>query len=210
VRDLRTEIGAAMSGLVIDLRNNPGGLLDQALGVSDAFLNSGEIVSTRTRDNARVRRYSALRGDIAEDLPIIVLINGGSASAAEIVSGALQDNERATVMGSRSFGKGSVQTIMPVSGGGAVRLTTARYYTPAGQAIQATGITPDIVVEDKEERTREADLHNALAPEEGEESHAARRFDDVCPEFAEADDATLLCAVDLLEARRTVAASPIQ
>src|SRR5262249_34446003 len=125
---------------------NPGGLLDQAIGVSDVLLPRGEIVSTRGRNAAETQRFAGHSGDSAKGKPIIVLINGGSASASEIVAGALQDHKRATIMGSRSFGKGSVQTIIPIGAGGALRLTTARYYTPAGRSIQAQGISPDIEV----------------------------------------------------------------
>src|ERR1700754_1762526 len=134
-----------LRGYIIDLRNNPGGLLDQAISVSDAFLERGEIVSTRGRNAEETQRYSARQGDLTKGKPIIVLINGGSASASEIVAGALQDHKRATILGTRSFGKGSVQTIIPLGGGnGALRLTTARYFTPAGRSIQAKGIVPDI------------------------------------------------------------------
>ena len=134
-----------LRGYVIDLRNNPGGLLDQAISVSDAFLDRGEIVSTRGRDPEETQRFNARPGDLTKGKPVIVLINGGSASASEIVAGALQDHKRATVLGTRSFGKGSVQTIIPLgAGNGALRLTTARYYTPAGRSIQAKGIIPDI------------------------------------------------------------------
>lgn len=136
-----------INGVVIDLRNNPGGLLNQAIRVSDAFLEQGEIVSTRGRDPQNSERYNAVAGDLAQGKPMVVLINGGSASASEIVSGALQDHHRAIVVGTKSFGKGSVQTIMPLQGNGAIRLTTARYYTPSGRSIQALGITPDITVE---------------------------------------------------------------
>jgi carboxyl-terminal processing protease len=141
---LSAEIGAdKLKGYVIDLRNNPGGLLDQAIMVSDAFLERGEIVSTRGRNADETQRYNAKAGDLTKGKPLVVLINGGSASASEIVAGALQDHKRATVLGTRSFGKGSVQTIIPLGGNGAVRLTTARYYTPAGRSIQAKGIDPD-------------------------------------------------------------------
>ena len=141
---LSTEIGAdKLKGYVIDLRNNPGGLLDQSIMVSDAFLERGEIVSTRGRNADETQRYNAKAGDLTKGKPLVVLINGGSASASEIVAGALQDHKRATVLGTRSFGKGSVQTIIPLGGKGAVRLTTARYYTPAGRSIQAKGIDPD-------------------------------------------------------------------
>jgi carboxyl-terminal processing protease len=144
---LTTEAGAdKLKGFVIDLRNNPGGLLDQAIMVSDAFLDRGEIVSTRSRNADETQRFNAKVGDLAKGKPVVVLVNGGSASASEIVAGALQDHKRATVMGTRSFGKGSVQTIIPLGGNGAVRLTTARYYTPAGRSIQAKGIDPDIEV----------------------------------------------------------------
>ena len=141
---LSNEIGAdKLKGYVIDLRNNPGGLLDQAIMVSDAFLDRCEIVSTRGRNADETQRFNAKSGDLAKGKPVVVLINGGSASASEIVAGALQDHKRATVLGTRSFGKGSVQTIIPLGGNGAVRLTTARYYTPAGRSIQAKGIDPD-------------------------------------------------------------------
>ena len=135
-----------VDGIVIDLRNNPGGLLKSAIQVSDAFLNEGEIVSTRGRNPEDGERYNATPGDLADGKPMVVLINGGSASASEIVSGALQDHRRAIVVGTRSFGKGSVQTVMPLKGDGAMRLTTARYYTPSGRSIQALGISPDVVV----------------------------------------------------------------
>ena len=141
---LTTEAGGdKLKGFVIDLRNNPGGLLDQAIMVSDAFLERGEIVSTRGRNADETQRFNAKAGDLTKGKPLVVLVNGGSASASEIVAGALQDHKRALVMGTRSFGKGSVQTIIPLGGNGAVRLTTARYYTPAGRSIQAKGIDPD-------------------------------------------------------------------
>jgi carboxyl-terminal processing protease len=144
---LASEVGPEkLKGFVIDLRNNPGGLLDQAIMVSDAFLDRGEIVSTRSRNADETQRFNAKPGDLAKGKPVVVLINGGSASASEIVAGALQDHKRATVMGTRSFGKGSVQTIIPLGGQGALRLTTARYFTPAGRSIQAKGIDPDVEV----------------------------------------------------------------
>lgn len=162
-----------INGIVIDLRNNPGGLLQSAIRVSDAFLDKGEIVSTRGRDPQDGDRFNATEGDLAEGKPIVVLINGGSASASEIVAGALQDHRRAIVIGTKSFGKGSVQTVMPLRGDGAMRLTTARYYTPSGRSIQALGVSPDIVVEQpprveepEEEDDRfsrsEADLRGSL------------------------------------------------
>jgi carboxyl-terminal processing protease len=172
LQKLRKESGGKLVGLVVDLRNNPGGLLDQAVAVSDAFLDKGEIVSTRGRKADSGQRFNAKAGDLADGLPLVVLINGGSASASEIVAGALQDHHRAILLGTKSFGKGSVQTIIPIPGHGAIRLTTARYYTPSGRSIQATGIVPDILVEQaKIEKLAgaapyggrsEADLPNAL------------------------------------------------
>jgi carboxyl-terminal processing protease len=147
MKNLKQQAGNKLLGVILDLRNNPGGLLDQAVAVSDAFLDKGEIVSTRGRRSEDAQRYNARPGDIAAGLPLVVLINGGSASASEIVAGALQDHHRAILLGTRSFGKGSVQTIIPLPGHGAMRLTTARYYTPSGRSIQAKGIDPDIVVE---------------------------------------------------------------
>ena len=146
-KKLKDEAKGKLVGVVLDLRNNPGGLLDQAIAVSDAFLDKGEIVSTRGRHEDEAQRYNARPGDIAEGLPVVILVNGGSASASEIVAGALQDHRRAIVMGTKSFGKGSVQTIIPLPAHGAMRLTTARYYTPSGRSIQALGIEPDIKVE---------------------------------------------------------------
>jgi carboxyl-terminal processing protease len=162
-----------VTGFVIDLRNNPGGLLNQAISVVDAFLDSGEIVSTRGRDPRDSERYNATPGDLAEGKPLAVVINGGSASASEIVAGALKDHHRAVIIGTQSFGKGSVQTIMPVQGEGAIRLTTARYYTPSGRSIQALGVAPDIIVEQRQpeappeaeippEARSEADLRGSL------------------------------------------------
>jgi carboxyl-terminal processing protease len=168
VSQMRQQAGGTLRGLVLDLRNNPGGLLDQAVQVADDFLDQGEIVSTRARRAEDAQRWNARQGDIAQGLPIVVLINGGSASASEIVAGALQDHRRAVVMGVKSFGKGSVQTVMPIQGQGAIRLTTARYYTPSGRSIQATGIEPDIEVlatrpdPNAPARDREADLRRAL------------------------------------------------
>jgi len=163
-----------INGVVLDLRNNPGGLLTQAIRVSDAFLEKGEIVSTRGRDPNDGERFNAKAGDLIDGKPIVVLINGGSASASEIVAGALQDHRRAIVVGTKSFGKGSVQTVMPLRGSGAMRLTTARYYTPSGRSIQNLGVSPDIIVkqprrsvepEDEDDRpTRsEADLRGSLS-----------------------------------------------
>ena len=172
VQSLRQQAGNNLKGLVLDLRNNPGGLLDQAVQVADDLLERGEIVSTRARRPEDAQRWNAKPGDIAQGLPIVVLINAGSASASEIVAGALQDHRRAVIMGVKSFGKGSVQTVMPIPGQGAIRLTTARYYTPSGRSIQATGIEPDIEVRATREeatvgipREREADLRRALRNE---------------------------------------------
>jgi carboxyl-terminal processing protease len=147
MKNLKQQAGGKLLGVILDLRNDPGGLLDQAVAVADAFLEKGEIVSTRGRRSEDAQRYNARPGDIAAGLPVAVLINGGSASASEIVAGALQDHHRAILLGTKSFGKGSVQTIIPLPGHGAMRLTTARYYTPSGRSIQAKGIDPDIVVE---------------------------------------------------------------
>lgn len=157
IERLKKEIGPDMKGVVLDLRNNPGGLLDQAIAVSDAFLERGEIVSTRDRDPVNTKRYSARKGDLLDGLPMVVLINQGSASASEIVAGALKDHKRAIVLGIKSFGKGSVQTVIPLKDHGAMRLTTARYYTPSGVSIQATGIEPDIKVEQAKVESAEKD-----------------------------------------------------
>ena len=169
VETIKADSKGELRGVVLDLRNNPGGLLDQAVSVSDAFLDKGEIVSTRSRKAEEIQRYNAKSGDILSGLPMVVLINGGSASASEIVAGALQDHKRAVIMGVKSFGKGSVQSIIPLPGHGAMRLTTARYYTPSGRSIQAKGIEPDIEVKQAKieeaqaaERRSEADLRGAL------------------------------------------------
>ncbi len=168
IKDIEEEAGDKLIGYVIDLRNNPGGLLNQAIEVSDDFLDKGEIVSQRGRYEEDTERTNATPGDLANGLPIVILVNGGSASASEIVSGALQDHKRAIVLGTQSFGKGSVQTVMPLPGNGAMRLTTARYYTPSGRSIQGEGITPDILVEQAKlesfssKRMRESDLRGAL------------------------------------------------
>ena len=178
LNDLVKEAGGMdkVTGFVIDLRNNPGGLLTQAIEVSDAFLDEGEIVSTRGRDQQDSDRVNATDGDLADGKPIVVLINGGSASASEIVAGALQDHRRAVVVGTKSFGKGSVQTVMPLRGEGAMRLTTARYYTPSGRSIQALGVSPDIVVQQPANP----------APEEGAENAEEERNPNL-PRRSEAD-----------------------
>ena len=146
IESIKTELGSLLKGYVLDLRSNPGGLLDQAVSVTDTFLDRGEIVSTRTRYSEETERKTAKKGDLTNGLPVVVLINDGSASASEIVAGALQDHGRAIILGTKSFGKGSVQTIIPMQDSSAMRLTTARYYTPSGRSIQGTGIEPDINV----------------------------------------------------------------
>ena len=212
-----------VSGFVLDLRNNPGGLLSQAIRVSDAFLEKGEIVSTRGRDPQDGDRYNASPDDLAEGKPIVVLINGGSASASEIVAGALQDHRRAVVVGTRSFGKGSVQTVMPLGGDGAMRLTTARYYTPSGRSIQALGVSPDIIVEqprreDNEEaededgtsqRRSEADLrgsllNDSLSDEEIEQIEADQAEAEMAAKLRN-DDFQLSYAIDLLKGMMALA-----
>jgi len=193
VDDLKAEIGDGLQGYILDLRNNPGGLLDQAIAVSDAFLDKGEIVSTRGRDKDQAQRYNAQPGDIIGGMPLVVLINGGSASASEIVAGALQDHGRAILLGQRSFGKGSVQTVQRIQGHGAIRLTIARYYTPSGRSIQAKGIEPDINVPparieaiDVSARRREADLEGALPnPDGAGEGTTPNQAPDAAPEGSE-------------------------
>ncbi len=204
-----------INGVVLDLRNNPGGLLTQAIKVSDAFLDKGEIVSTRGRNPEEGERFNATLGDLAEGKPIVVLINGGSASASEIVAGALQDHHRAIVVGTKSFGKGSVQTVMPLRGDGAMRLTTSRYYTPSGRSIQALGVSPDIIVEqprralDEEEdeaddRTRsEADLRGSLNNDSLSEDEIRQIEEDRAKAEATAElreqDYQLAYAIDILK-----------
>lgn len=190
-------------GYVLDMRNNPGGLLDQAIAVADAFLDKGEIVSTRGRQENDTKRDNATTGDLTDGKPIIVLINGGSASASEIVAGALQDHRRAIVLGTQSFGKGSVQTVIPIPGHGAMRLTTARYYTPSGRSIQAEGIEPDIIVEparietiEQRKRTTENDLKGALDKKEKKKSD--KKDKDEKAEDDKPEDYQLSRAIDLL------------
>ena len=212
-----------VNGFVLDLRNNPGGLLSQAIRVSDAFLEKGEIVSTRGRDPQDGDRYNASPDDLAEGKPIVVLINGGSASASEIVAGALQDHRRAVVVGTRSFGKGSVQTVMPLGGDGAMRLTTARYYTPSGRSIQALGVSPNIIVEQprrkeneeaKDEdgtsqRRSEADLRGSLLNDSlSDEEIKQIETDQAEAELAAKlrnDDFQLSYAIDLLKGMMALA-----
>jgi carboxyl-terminal processing protease len=173
VKTLRQQSGGKLKALILDLRNNPGGLLDQAVAISGDFVNQGEIVSTRARHTEDAQRWDAKGSDIIAGLPLVVLVNGGSASSSEIVAGALQDHHRAVLLGTRSFGKGSVQTVIPLPGNGAMRLTTARYYTPSGRSIQGLGIAPDVpVMETREEAPRfgperEADLNHVLKNQGG-------------------------------------------
>ena len=216
IKDLTDQIPAdKLKGFVLDLRNNPGGLLDQAISVSDAFLERGEIVSTRGRDPDETQRFNARPGDLVKGKPVIVLINGGSASASEIVAGALQDHKRATLVGTRSFGKGSVQTIIPLGpGNGALRLTTARYYTPAGRSIQAKGIVPDIeVLQEVPEEVKarvsgdikgESSLRGHLKAAEGEEKAGSQSY---VPTDTK-DDKALNAALDLLRGVQANSAFP--
>ena len=207
VQKAQKDLKNKLSGIVIDVRNNPGGLLDQAVKVSDLFLQQGEIVSTRSRNEADTIKYSATAGDIAENLPIVVMINEGSASAAEILAGALQDHHRAVVLGNKSFGKGSVQTVIPLRNKGAMRITTARYYTPSGRSIQAKGIEPDVWVkqakleeiESTAYNLSEADLKGALKNEQANDNGKGNKE---AEEKAAADkrDYQLVRALDLVKA----------
>lgn len=204
IAEMKRNTGGKLQGLVIDLRNNPGGLLDQSLAVSDEFLQSGTIVSIRGRELGSDRTFRAERGDLIDGLPIVVLINAGSASASEIVAAALQDHQRATVIGTRSFGKGSVQTVMRLPVEGALKLTTALYYTPSGEAIQARGVIPDVALtggDDGGEPAHEIDLPGAL-PAQGEARHSSQGAVDVkaCPAVGENGDRELGCAINLLRA----------
>jgi carboxyl-terminal processing protease len=212
IADLQGQIGDKLKGYIIDLRNNPGGLLEEAVTVSDSFLDRGEIVSTRGRNAEETQRRTAHPGDLTKGKPVIVLINGGSASASEIVAGALQDHKRATLIGTRSFGKGSVQTIIPLgSGNGALRLTTARYYTPSGRSIQAKGIVPDIEVlqdvpdelksrtDTKGEASLRGHLKNGTDEKTGSQSYV--------PPDAK-DDKALKTADDLLHGIKSSATAP--
>ncbi len=219
--DLRAAVSAIrkeipddrLKGYVLDLRLNPGGLLDQAVSVSDAFLDRGEIVSTRGRDPKDVTRFDARAGDLTDGKPVIVLVNGGSASASEIVAGALQDHRRATVLGTRSFGKGSVQTIIPLSESGALRLTTALYFTPAGKSIQGKGITPDILVDQplpdellgRDVSRGESELRGHIkGVEEDDEGSGSAAYVPPDPK----DDLQLAYAKELLEGTKTDPAFP--
>lgn len=209
IEKIKAEVPAdKLKGFVLDLRLNPGGLLDQAINVSDAFLERGEVVSTRGRNEEETRRFNASPGDLTDGKPVIVLINGGSASASEIVAGALQDLRRATVVGTRSFGKGSVQTIIPLGEAGALRLTTALYYTPSGKSIQGTGISPDIEVDQplppelqgKVEAAGESNLRGHIKGQsESEEGSGSSAY--VPPEAK--DDLQLQYALQLLRGEKT-------
>jgi len=187
LQTLKQQSGDKLKAIVLDLRNNPGGLLDQAVSVSDDFVDQGEIVSTRARHPEDSQRWNAKGGDITGGLPVVMLINGGSASASEIVAGALQDHHRAVLLGTRSFGKGSVQTVIPLPGNGAMRLTTARYYTPSGRSIQGLGITPDVEVQASRTETprfgpeREADLNHVLTNQGGTPNQPAPPRTDLPP-----------------------------
>ena len=226
IKTLKGKIGAdKVKGYVLDLRNNPGGLLMQAVDVSDAFLTEGEIVSTRGRNPQDNERFNATEGDLTNGKPVVVLINGGSASASEIVAGALQDHHRAIVVGTKSFGKGSVQTIIPVRGEGAMRLTTSRYYTPSGRSIQALGVMPDIVVnqppvdpnaiaaedkaKDANQMTSEADLNGILSndsmtDEEKKLLEEERAHTEEASKLRD-DDFQLAYAIDILRGLAAVA-----
>ena len=202
-KELKKEMNGNMKGLVLDLRNNPGGLLDQAVSVSDAFLDRGEIVSTRGRETNSEQRYNATKGDITDGIPIVVLINSGSASASEIVAGALQDHKRGILMGTQTFGKGSVQTIIPVTSKGAIRLTTAKYYTPSGKSIQAKGIDPDIFVPqsklevlEKNTNRKESDLRGHLEKENSDTKNEENEVEKIKPLASE--DYQLDRAIDLI------------
>ena len=206
VSNAKKKLKDKLAGIVIDVRNNPGGLLDQAITVSDLFLDKGEIVSTRSRNEEDTVKYTAEPGDIAKDLPIVVIINEGSASASEILAGALQDHHRAIVIGEKSFGKGSVQTVIPLGEYGAMRITTARYYTPSGRSIQAKGIEPDIVVKPAKVELlesyglniTEADLQGALKNEEdGNKKNNKENKDDNAEKIS---DYQLIRALDLVKA----------
>ena len=207
IKDAKKKLGDKLKGVVIDVRNNPGGLLDQAVNVSDLFLDKGEIVSTRSRNEEDTVKYTAKEGDIAKGLPIVVIINDGSASASEIVAGALQDHKRAIILGEKSFGKGSVQTVIPLGKYGAMRLTTARYYTPSGRSIQAKGIEPDIEVKPAKVEVldtgvgfSEAEFSNALKNETSGDKNS-KNTDQKKAEAEElAKDYQLSRAIDLVKA----------
>ncbi len=206
IKSIESKTKGKVKGYVLDLRNNPGGLLDQAVAVADSFLDKGEIVSTRSRNARETERYNASTGDLINGKPLVVLINGGSASASEIVAGALQDHKRAVLMGTKSFGKGSVQTVIPMNNHGAMKLTTSRYYTPSGRSIQAVGISPDISIPlakievlEPDHHFEEADFRNAL--DKSKENKAGKNkalSADALKEKAAKQDYQLQRAFDLL------------
>ena len=206
INEIKKELGDKFQGLILDLRNNPGGLLNQSISVTDAFLNQGEIVSTQGRKPDDTSRVFAKKGDIMNGKPLIVLINSGSASASEIVAGALKDHARAIIVGTRSFGKGSVQSIIPLPGNGAMRLTTARYYTPSGVSIQAKGIEPDIKVEagitdlkkEELERGREENLRGALDKKNSTTKTEDNKKSEISPSEKLLQDNQISRAVDLI------------
>ncbi|MFQ5764881.1 MAG: S41 family peptidase, partial [Rhodospirillales bacterium] len=204
IADIHEKLGRRLAGVVLDLRNNPGGLLDQSLLLADAFLEKGEIVSVRGRNPSRARSHKAEPGDLIEGVPMVVLVNAGSASASEIVASALQHHGRAVLMGTRSFGKGSVQTILPMPVEGGLRLTTALYYAPSGETIQARGVEPDIILHPakESEQRRESDLPGAL-PAVGNSGAAMGHPtvpEEACPAVGEPEDRALGCALALLHA----------
>lgn len=208
IEKAQKDLKGKLSGIIIDVRNNPGGLLDQAIAVSDLFLDKGEIVSTRSRNDEDTVKYTAEEGDIAKGLPIVVIINGGSASASEILAGALQDHHRAVVIGEKSFGKGSVQTVIPLGEYGAMRITTARYYTPSGRSIQAKGIEPDIEVkpakvellEDYGLNITESELKGALKNEEEDKNKNKKKSsEEKANKAEEVEDYQLSRALDLVK-----------
>ncbi len=207
IKSLKKEFGGKIPGIVLDLRGNPGGLLDQSVKVSSVFLDGGEIVSTRGRVASDTQRYNGERGELAKNVPVVVLIDGASASASEIVAGALQDRGRAIVLGMTSFGKGSVQSVIPLRGGrdGGLRMTTQRYYTPSGRSIQGTGITPDIEVaaapkdENARKQRREADLPNAIKNENEDQDEIEHIIDYPAEGFNVEDDYQLQKAIELLK-----------
>ena len=207
INDIRKELGDKFQGLILDLRNNPGGLLNQSISVADSFLDQGEIVSTQGRKEDDTSRIFAKKGDLIDGKPLIVLINSGSASASEIVAGALKDHSRAIIVGTRSFGKGSVQSIIPLPGNGAMRLTTARYYTPSGISIQAKGIEPDIKVEggmtetkkETNQNRREENLRGALDKKELESNEQKNKKSDASPVEKLLQDNQISRAVDLIK-----------
>jgi carboxyl-terminal processing protease len=206
INEIKKDVGNKFQGLILDLRNNPGGLLNQSISVADSFLNQGEIVSTQGRKDDDTSRVFAKKGDLINGKPLIVLINSGSASASEIVAGALKDHSRAIIIGTRSFGKGSVQSIIPLAGNGAMRLTTARYYTPSGVSIQAKGIEPDIIIEagitdfkkKKVENRREENLRGALDKKNKSEKKEADEEVPLTPLEKLIQDNQISRAVDLI------------